>query len=112
LLLAPEYSLEVQARIPAALSVIHNFISIHNPRDQPISSTTSDAVRMYDDDDDDVVGAPEPDSVDLRRDRIAQKMWDDYILVREERGIDGDAVIESDFEEDEDNSDGDEDSSE
>jgi DDE superfamily endonuclease len=31
LLLAPEYSLEVQARIPAALSVIHNFISIHNP---------------------------------------------------------------------------------
>jgi hypothetical protein len=80
-LLAPEYSLEVQARIPAALSAVHNFISIHNPRDQPILSTTSDGVQMYDDVDEDITlaGAPELDNADLHQDRIAQKMWDDYI---------------------------------
>ena len=102
----------MQARIPAALSALHNFISFHNPRDQPISSATgtSDTVQMYDDDDDILAGAPGPDDVDLRRDMIAQKMWDDYMLVCEERGIDRDAVIESDFdsEELEDNSEDDE----
>jgi hypothetical protein len=97
LLLAPEYDLEVQARIPAALAAIHNFISVHSPHDKPISSTTSDhaRVRMYDDADEDFGG--ELDDVDLRRDRIAQKMWDDYILLREylaERGIDSELESE------------------
>ena len=108
MLLAPEYSLEVQARIPAALSALHNFISIHNPHDQPISDgTSSDGVRMYDDVDEDFTsaGAPEPGNADLCRDRIAQKMWDDYVLVCAERGIDGDAPFESDLEEDEDDED-------
>jgi hypothetical protein len=106
-LLAPEYSLEVQARIPAALSVIYNFISIHNPRDQPISNSTSDAVRMYDNVDEDIpfVGA-EPDNrhgdMDLRWDMITQNMWDDYLRVCEERGIGTDDAIESDLEEDSD----------
>jgi len=36
LLLAPEYSLEIQARIPAALAAIHNFIRSHDPNnDEP-----------------------------------------------------------------------------
>jgi len=97
----------VQARIPAALSTVHNFISIHNPHDQPISSTTSDAVQMYDDVDEDIIlaGAPKLDNADLCWDRIAQKMWDDYILVCEEQGIDRDAVIESDSEGDDDDDD-------
>ena len=30
LLLAPEYSLEIQARIPAALCAVHNFIWVHD----------------------------------------------------------------------------------
>jgi hypothetical protein len=86
LLLAPEYSLEVQARIPAALASLHNFISIHDPHDQPISSTTvntgTNNVQMYDDVDEDFtsLGAEHHDT-DLRRDRIAQKMWDDYVLL-------------------------------
>ena len=59
---------------------------------------------MYDDVDEDITlaGAPELDNADLHWDRIAQKMWDDYILVCEEQGIDRDAVIESDLEGDND----------
>ncbi|KIM59451.1 hypothetical protein SCLCIDRAFT_38540, partial [Scleroderma citrinum Foug A] len=30
LLLAPEYNIEIQAHIPAALCTIHNFIRIHD----------------------------------------------------------------------------------
>lgn len=109
LLIAPEYTLEVQARIPAALASLHNFISIHNPHDQPISSTTTGTnnVQMYNDDDDDFtsIGA-ERDNTDLRRDRIAQKMWDDYVLLCMERGIDSEAALESDLEDDEDESEG------
>jgi hypothetical protein len=110
LLLAPEYSLEVQARIPAALASLHNFISIHNPHDQPISSTTTGTnnVRMYDDVDEyfTSMGADSAEhrDTDLRRDRIAQKMWDDYVLLCMERGIDSEAALESDLENDEDES--------
>ena len=103
LLLAPEYSLEVQARIPAALSAIHNFISIHNPHDKPISSTTSNGVQIYNDVDEAFTsaGALEPNDVDLCWDIIAQKMWDDYVLICEEQGIDMDDVLGSELEEDE-----------
>lgn len=102
LLLAPEYDLEIQARIPAALAAVHNFISIHSPHEKPISTTTSDhaRVQMYDNADEDFGG--EPDNEDLRRDMIAQKMWDDYVLLREdlaERGIDSE--LESEDEDDE-----------
>jgi hypothetical protein len=102
LLLAPEYNLEIQGRIPAALACIHNFISIHNPCDKPISSTTSDtSVRVYDDVDDDfMLAGDEPDDTDLRQDMIAQKMWDDYVLLRAQREIDGDADFESELGED------------
>ena len=33
LLIAPEYNLEIQARIPAALCAIHNFIQEHDPNE-------------------------------------------------------------------------------
>ncbi|KAF8834555.1 hypothetical protein BDN67DRAFT_871777, partial [Paxillus ammoniavirescens] len=33
LLLAPEYSLDIQARIPAALCTVHNFILVHDPKE-------------------------------------------------------------------------------
>ncbi|KAF8222295.1 hypothetical protein L208DRAFT_1323463 [Tricholoma matsutake] len=67
-----KHYLEVQARIPAALSAVHNFISIHNPHDQPILSTTSDVVRMYDDVDEDITlaGSPELDNANLCWDRM------------------------------------------
>ena len=106
LLLAPEYSLKVQSRIPAALAAIHNFISIHNPCDQPISSTISDshgAGRMYDDTDDDDTMLMGANDADLRRNMIAQQMWDDYVCICAERGIDRDAALDDDeFEDDND----------
>jgi hypothetical protein len=102
LLLAPEYSLNVQAWIPAALAAIHNFISIHNPHDQPISNTTADGAQagnLYINDEEDVAEAPGPNkpNQDLRRDMIAQKMWDDYVGICAERGINMDDLIESDL---------------
>ncbi|KIJ12996.1 hypothetical protein PAXINDRAFT_35541, partial [Paxillus involutus ATCC 200175] len=33
LLLAPEYSLDIQAQIPAALCTVHNFILVHDPKE-------------------------------------------------------------------------------
>ena len=35
LLLAPEYSLDIQAHIPVALSAIHNVICTHEPGEEP-----------------------------------------------------------------------------
>jgi hypothetical protein len=89
LLLAPEYSMHIQARIPAALCALHNFISIHDPTEEVI----------YDDDHDNEDAAVADDHIapaavaigvdgpSVRRDRIAQEMWDDYLVVRMERGI-------------------------
>jgi hypothetical protein len=58
-------------------------------------------VRVYDDVDDDfMLAGDEPDDTDLRRDMIAQKMWDDYVLLRAQREIDGDAEFESELGED------------
>ena len=101
----------MQARIPAALAAVHNFISIHNPHDQPISSTTpqgNGAQRIYDDDDDEdfEIGAPDDDpDHDQRRDMIAQQMWDDYVGICTERGIGMDDAIESDLDSDGDSDD-------
>ena len=104
-MLAPEYSMEVQARIPAALAAIHNFISIHNPHNQPISSTSDGAAQMYDNVDEDVTFTGAPDNSDIRQDMIVQKMWDDYVYICAERGIEMDAAIESDLDDDDDEGD-------
>ncbi|KAF8811162.1 hypothetical protein BYT27DRAFT_7089876, partial [Phlegmacium glaucopus] len=91
--------LEIQARIPVALAAIHNFISIHNPHDQPISSMASGSgVQMYDDDVE--LGALGPNDSDLHRDMIAEKMWQDYIGICAERGVDMDAAIKSNLDDD------------
>jgi len=99
LLLAPEYSLQVQARIPAALCAIHNFITAHDP--------TEDTILTVDDDDDSEPLGPdheapatataETDTPSMKRDHIAQAMWDDYLAICQQRGIgDEDGDSESD----------------
>lgn len=85
----------IQARIPAALAAIHNFISIHDPRPQYLpdgpnggGGTQEDSDNA--DDDTDLDPPPmerEDNNGKLRRDEIAQAMWDDYMHVCEERGI-------------------------
>ena len=96
LLLAPEFSLPIQARIPAALCAMHNFISIHDPGE--------DTTLTFDDDDENAPGrfhdydheasadinAPSTRR-DHRRDDIAQAMWDDYLANPQQRHIGNDS---------------------
>jgi hypothetical protein len=86
--------MDIQARITAALCAIHNFISIYDP--------TEDVVYADDEDEDAPVGndvaaaaaAIEDDGPSVRRDRIAQAMWDDYCVIRQERGASDDSEDE------------------
>jgi hypothetical protein len=78
--------MEIQARIPAALCAIHNFIRIHD---------TADDIILTDDDHDgnpfdhdhvaSASAAAEIDEPSARRDRIAERMWADYLVVCRER---------------------------
>jgi hypothetical protein len=96
LLLAPGFNLDIQARIPASLSAIHNFIRIHNPDEGPppgedeahndpyngfYSGTGTGNV---------AAAVAEAGEAAEKRNQIAQDMWDDYQRVCQERGIDED----------------------
>ena len=79
----------MQSRVPAVLAAIHNFISTHNPHDQPISGMMSDthsARQMYD--------------ADFCQDVIAQQMQDDCVVICAVWGIDRDAAFENDDDDD------------
>jgi hypothetical protein len=97
LLLAPEYSLQIQARIPAALCAIHNFISVHDPAEDIILTVDDDDNNRPPLDHDHEAPAPaaaEIDTPSMKRDSIAQAMWDDYLAIRQQRDIrnhDGDS---------------------
>ena len=100
LLLAPEYSLEIQARIPSALAVIHNFIRLHDPEEGTLEGDIDASIHgHFGENSNPHAPAPVEDEVDARRDRIAQAMWDDYKRVCEERGIDMDDEVNSDDDE-------------
>jgi hypothetical protein len=94
LLLAPEYGLHVQARIPTALCAIHNFIRTHDAKEGPLSGTGDGPHHDNNNNHDDIgfnreeVNLEQGDA-DTRRDRIAQEMWEDYQRVVAERGIQG-----------------------
>jgi len=84
LLLAPQYDMTIQARIPPALCVLHNFICRHDPSD----------IEDYLDDDNpshrwandpgfgmlaqDALTAAERQSAGDRREEIASNMWISY----------------------------------
>jgi hypothetical protein len=106
LIIPPEYSVKVQAQIPSALCAIHNFIKIHDPKEDEIpnhgNSEYSSSIPNPGDNGvqqtnygaDDV-----SDDVTTRRDNIAQDMWDSYQRFLEARELEGD---ENEDEEDED----------
>jgi hypothetical protein len=89
LLLAPEYSLDIQARIPTALCTIHNFIRMHDGDEGPLLGQNN--THLYDNSDGNThpaaAGIVEQEEADLRRDQIAEAMWADYQRVCQERGI-------------------------
>ena len=103
LLLAPQYSLEIQARIPAALAAIHNFICAHSDAndDNPLEMNGGDVNITHDNSNEDDGPAFNPDNVDEQRDQIAKAMWHDYQKVcRERRNIVTDGSTESDSDDD------------
>lgn len=87
LVFPPEYTMEVQARIPAALCALHNFIRRSDPTE----------IDDYPDGDDMAIGRgngvdsevgslathavspAERNRMSLKRDQIAQDMWDSYM---------------------------------
>ena len=91
LLIAPEYGLDIQAQIPSALCAIHNFNRKH---DLPDSEAFPNDGAYFDDNDDTDNGphptndAEEDNNASTMRDRIAQEMWEDYLNVLHERGLD------------------------
>jgi hypothetical protein len=91
LLLAPEYDLIIQAKIPAALCSIHNFIRLNDvdegelPEERNLHDQDHnifDHGRAF------VEENPEED-VEMARlwDQIARSMWEDYQQILLERGM-------------------------
>lgn len=92
LLLAPEYNLIIQAKIPAALCSIHNFIRLHDVDEGELPEERN----LHDQDHNifDHGGAfveenPEEANVEMARlrDQIARSMWEDYQQILLERGM-------------------------
>ncbi len=89
LLIGPGYSVEVQAKIPAALCAIHNFIRLHDSQEDE-SLEAEELVACDADAGDDFARqmdfiAEDNNHVTERRDFIAQAMWDDYQNILQER---------------------------
>jgi hypothetical protein len=83
--------LEVQARIPVALSALHNFIRLHDAEEGPLSDIVNHHGLNNTDENDYMpsgIGVEEgQEEVDARRDRIAEAMWVNYQHICQERGI-------------------------
>src|ERR1700677_2755546 len=86
--LAPEHSMDIQARIPAALCALHNFIHFHDPGEIDEFSDGSDMATVIDHLRVDVGNTgglargppahPALNRAAKRCDKIVQKMWDNY----------------------------------
>jgi hypothetical protein len=89
LLIAPQYSLQVQAQLPAALCALHNFIRIHSKDDgddEYSDEHNEDEGGTFGSDDFDTPTIfAEEDNVKAWRDGFAEDMWVSYQQVREER---------------------------
>jgi hypothetical protein len=82
LLLAPEYKMNLQAHIPAALCALHNFIKIHEPEEEEMLSTV-------------------PTNQSMSH-GIQGEISDDAVDEEDDPGMEGDEEEEEDDEEDDD----------
>jgi hypothetical protein len=95
LLLAPEFSIKIQAKIPAALCAIHNFIHHHDPQEGEISENIdSERSNHTSHAGDETVGPGMESEIDdsnvhARRERIATAMWENYQQVLQDRDAEG-----------------------
>ena len=83
-----EIDMDLQARIPAALAAIHNFIRVHDPDELASFTESADLERGF------VSGelaagqtrAAEKRRATMRRDEIAAAMWVQYQAELQQRG--------------------------
>ncbi|KAF8804012.1 hypothetical protein BYT27DRAFT_7108281, partial [Phlegmacium glaucopus] len=104
LLLPPEYSLDIQARVPAALAATHNFIHTHDAdaddEEDALTESGDDFSYGHFNEDDTSTFAYDNEEVDGQWDQISQEMWDDYRRECEERGINADEPVASEDKDD------------
>ena len=90
LLLPPEYSMEIQARIPPALCLVHNVIRVHDPNDMMEYRDLNVSDERFTTDTGNLANGPPTEQArthaSLRRDQIAGEMWEDYNRERVRRG--------------------------
>lgn len=85
LVLPPEYSMEIQARIPAALCALHNFIRRYDPTELDDYPEPVDFANGYANGAEigdlatQAINAAERDRMGIKRDQIAQDMWNSYM---------------------------------
>lgn len=79
---APEYPIHSQAALIYALTALHNFIKIHDARDEALDFDaeveTGGAERPPGDREDNIIFGEEMELLLQKRDYIAQSMWNDY----------------------------------
>jgi len=86
---SPEYSIEVQAKIPSALAALHNFIHIHDPDDwneellHPTSHATPNHNQVAPADLGGYISHAERERSSVKCDEIAMAMWASYEVVVE-----------------------------
>jgi hypothetical protein len=95
--LVPEYALDVQVQILAALCVIHNFIHEHNtPPDTWLSTTPSHhGSSKYNGDNMDSQVHAGTEGNNNRQDEIVMVMWEDYQTRCMEMGLDEEETEDS-----------------
>jgi hypothetical protein len=86
LVIPPELDMRWQARLPAALAAIHNFIRNYDPNDindiaDPVDPEPGTRVEELAQG---IPSAAERDRANQRRDRIAQEMWTQYVAYHAE----------------------------
>ncbi|KAJ3820985.1 hypothetical protein EV361DRAFT_811944, partial [Lentinula raphanica] len=92
----PEYPIHTQARIPAALAAIHNFIRLQDPTDDLFQFTQTEEINLSSIHSDEFsspetyyhfhISPEEKDRASASWDRIAQECWNQYQLYLTESG--------------------------
>jgi hypothetical protein len=101
--------MKIQARIPVALAALHNFIQQHNPDGAQAIQLTGEEERVFLDDDeahnvDEMAEEEEEERTEMqvKRDQIAQEMWESYQRVLAQRLMADPDPLDDDDNDDED----------
>ena len=93
MVVAPEYNLQTQAKIPAALAALHNFIHIHDPDDNAQDEddyeeghNLQSRIEIHVEHLGGYISQAEKDRASAKREAIATAMWVDYQNILAQRG--------------------------